>query len=240
MSSRGRDPRPRVPRTVPGTSRAAGPSVGGVPSVGVVVVAGGASRRFGADKLAADLDGAPVLARTLAGVAAALPHARLVVVGPPERASAPVLAAAGVPGRRVAQVQEHPPRSGPAAAVVTGAQRLRQDGVLDLVAVVPGDAPFAGAALPRLVAAASGPGTDAAVAVSPDGSRQYLLLVVHADVLPAPATEGAPGGVELVDAPARALLRGLRVAEVPVDDLAALDVDDPPSLERARAVLRGG
>ncbi|WP_298803527.1 molybdenum cofactor guanylyltransferase [uncultured Pseudokineococcus sp.] len=190
--------------------------------VGVVVLAGGASRRFGADKLAADLGGRPVLARCLDGVAAALPGAPVVVVGPPSRRD-------GAGGADV--VLEDPPGSGPAAGVVAGARHLAMTAAPDVVAVVPGDAPWAGEALPLLLAALDDPAAGAAVAVTPDGRRQHLLLAVraaHLTALDAPA---------LVGAPARALVHGLHVVEVRVGDAVALDVDDPAALERARRRL---
>jgi len=189
---------------------------------GVVVLAGGGSRRFGADKLAADLGGREVLRRTVDGVISAVPGAVVVVVGPPGRAGA---LPAGV-----AVVQEEPAGSGPAAGVLAGARHLAGTPGVGAVAVVPGDAPWAGAAVPRLLAALAG--ADAAVAEGPDGRRQHLLLAVAAPLL------AALDPAALVDAPARALLAGARrVVTVPVDARTALDVDDPAALERARGLL---
>ena len=77
-----------------------------MPGTWVVVLAGGESRRFGSDKLAADLDGRTLLDATLASVPAGLP---VVVVGP----ARPVR-------RDVRFVREDPPGGGPAAALVAG------------------------------------------------------------------------------------------------------------------------
>ncbi len=197
----------------------------------MVVLAGGASRRFGADKLAADLGGRTVLARCLDAVAAALPGAPVVVVGPASRRG---------DARGADVVTEDPPGSGPAAGVLAGARHLARTSAPDVVAVVPGDAPWAGSVLPRLVAAL-GPAPDegadadavagAAVAVAPDGRRQHLLLAVRAEHL------GRHGAGDLDGAPARALVEGLRLALVEVDERAVLDVDDPAALARARARL---
>ena len=54
----------------------------------IVVAAGGSSRMGGADKLLAPLAGRPMLARTLAAIAAAPSVERIVLVGPPERVEA--------------------------------------------------------------------------------------------------------------------------------------------------------
>jgi len=48
----------------------------------VVVLAGGRARRFGSDKLRADLGGAALIDRALTGVRAALPGAVVIAVGP--------------------------------------------------------------------------------------------------------------------------------------------------------------
>ncbi|MEJ5945527.1 NTP transferase domain-containing protein [Pseudokineococcus basanitobsidens] len=197
--------------------------LGSSPDVGVVVLAGGTSRRLGTDKLAADLGGRPLLAVTVEGVRRALPGAPTVVVGPRER-----VAQLGDVAR---VVREQPAGSGPAAAVLAGARALRADAVA-VVAVVPGDAPWAGAALPALVAAVRA-GAHAAVATGPDGRRQHLLLAVRAAHL------SRVDSASLVDAPARALLAHVAddlVVEVAVDARSTLDVDDAAALARARAV----
>ncbi|HET7902058.1 MAG TPA: NTP transferase domain-containing protein, partial [Candidatus Nanopelagicales bacterium] len=80
--------------------------------IGAIVLAGGRSSRFGSDKLAAQVDGAPLLHRAIdaaRGVAA-----RVVLVGP---------APEGLPAD-VVVTREEPPFGGPYAAVVAGLDAL--------------------------------------------------------------------------------------------------------------------
>lgn len=191
-----------------------------------VVVAGGASRRFGEDKLAAPLGGVPLLVTTVHAVLGASPAPVLpvVVVGPPQGDLD------GDP--RVRLTVEQPPGSGPAAAVVAGAAACPQ---AEALVVVPGDAPFAAEAVPRLLGALatsrSGDAPDAAVAVDPGGRRQHLLFAVRWSGLA--GVRAAPG------ASARSLLTGLSVREVAVTARQALDVDDRQALLRAAQELPG-
>ncbi|MEJ5913581.1 NTP transferase domain-containing protein [Pseudokineococcus sp. 1T1Z-3] len=198
-------------------------------ALGVVVPAGGGSRRLRRDKLAEDLGGRDVLSRTLDGVRQVAPRSPVVVVGPPGRAAQ--LAAAG--HADVTVVREEPAGAGPAAAVLAGVRALV--GAPGLVGVVPGDAPWAAAALPSLRTAVRD-GVVAAVALAPDGRRQHLVLAARAQHL----VRLDPA--DLVDAPARALLQSLaahQVVEVPVAASALLDVDDDAGLAAARRLLDG-
>ncbi|GAB2697044.1 NTP transferase domain-containing protein [Thalassiella azotivora] len=184
-----------------------------------VVLAGGRSRRFGADKLAAPFGGRSLLRVALDGVLAVDPPplAPVVVVGP----ARPDLPS----GARF--TREDPVGAGPAAAAVAGARCAPP---ADVVVLLPGDAPFAAEAVPALLAAlapVAHPPADAAVAVDGAGFRQHLLVAVRGALL-AECT-AAPG------APARRLLDGLDVVEVPVTGRGVLDVDDPAALERALA-----
>ena len=103
--------------------------------VTVVVLAGGTSRRFGADKLGARLHGSTVLETVVGSLPAGWP---VVVVGPTREC-----------GRPVTWTREDPPGGGPLAGVAAGVLRVRTA----VVAVVAGDMPYAGPALERLVAA---------------------------------------------------------------------------------------
>lgn len=199
------------------------------PGIAAIVLAGGRSRRFGTDKLAADVRGRPLLDAALEvalGVAA-----RVVVVGPDDRAWPD----------RVSVVREEPAYAGPFAAVVTGAAALDTGGAgaTTGVLVLAGDLVDPAPIVPRLVAAlvaggapaGAGRTADAAVAVDADGRRQPLLAVYRLDALLAAGRRGDPR-----DRPARDLLDGLAVTEVPDTGRASRDIDTPGDLARETAV----
>ena len=127
--------------------------------VTVVVLAGGESRRFGSDKLAAPLGGSTVLDHVVAGLPAAWP---LVVVG----AARPTVG-------EVAWTREDPPGGGPLAAVEAGLALVRTG----ILVVVAGDMPFAGSVVRTLVDALreAAPGVVAAVGLDEDGVPNPLL-----------------------------------------------------------------
>lgn len=172
----------------------------------VVVLAGGASRRFGSDKLALlldqVLDGLPVDAASVVCVGPARPTRR--------------------PGVR--WTRESPPSGGPLAGVAAGADLT----TAPLVAVVGGDMPAVGRAVPALVAAAQRDGRPALL-VDSTGRRQPLASAwPRAVLLAALAEAGAPTGRAL-----RALLEAATAADVTeVVDVwaAATDVDVPADL----------
>lgn len=176
-------------------------------AVTVVVLAGGRSTRFGADKLAAPLRGSTVLDHLLDTLP---PHWPVVAVGAPRAV-----------GRDVTWTTEEPPGTGPLAAVLAGVAVARTD----VVAVVAGDMPDAAPALARLVAVltAAGPQVEAAVAVD-DANRPNPLLAAYRTAAVLAAAPEDPRGV-----PARSLL-GLAHVEVAVPGAAARDVDTPADL----------
>lgn len=183
----------------------------------VVVVAGGSGRRFGGDKLAADLSGSSVLA-TLVG---ALPPSVEVVVVGPER---PV-------GREVLWVLEDPAGGGPLAGVAAGCAVVGTG----FVALVAGDMPYAAGALAPLSAALTGPvgragqagGVAAAVAVDDRGVANPLLSLWRTASLRAALPEDAHGRA------ARVLLDAPHV-EVATGTPATLDVDTADDLAAVR------
>ena len=135
-----------------------------------VILAGGASRRFGSDKLAARIGPDSLLERALHGLPAGT---RLVLVGP--------VRAELRTDYSITYVREDPPGGGPAAAMVAGllvvTAAAHPD---DLVLVLPGDAPAAGSAASELLAALIADRTSGAVvAIGPDGREQPLQLALR-------------------------------------------------------------
>jgi len=187
-----------------------GVTTGGDASGGVtvVVLAGGTSRRFGSDKLAAPLQGRTVLDAVLHSLPADWP---LVVVGPVREVTRPV-----------AWAREDPPGGGPLAGVVAGLEVVRTP----LVAVAAGDMPYAGPALVTLVGVlrTAPPEVDAVVATDSHGVANPLLAAYRVDavraVVPRPAT----------NRPAKLLLEVAHV-EVTVSGPAGRDVDTPSDLK---------
>lgn len=179
----------------------------------VVVLAGGESRRFGGDKLAADLGGRTLLDATLDSVPGGLP---VVVVGP-ERAVR----------RSVRFVREEPPGGGPAAALVTGLTAALDAGAV-LVSSLPGDAPAAGSAVPLLLEALRE--TDLVVAEGTDG-QVFPLQLACTEAGGRRILEAAGPG-QGAGASVRRLLESLDPApgRVVLEPLALLDVDTPSDL----------
>ncbi len=181
------------------------------PPVAVVVLAGGRSRRFGADKLAAPLRGSTVLDETLAGLPVDWP---VVVVGDHRPTT-----------RAVTWTREEPPGGGPLAGVAAGLE-LVSTGV---VGVVAGDMPDAGPALADLVATlrAAPAEVEAVVATDAEGVANPLLAAYRTAsvraLLPT-ATEGRPAR----------LLLGLSHTERRVSPEAARDIDVPTDLTEDR------
>jgi molybdopterin-guanine dinucleotide biosynthesis protein A len=177
-----------------------------LPPYDAVVLAGGRSTRFGGDKLAATVDGVPLLDRVLASVASAQ---RRIVVGEPR----PVAAA-------VEWARENPPGGGPAAGVVAGLERVRAERVVLLA----GDLPYVGPATVRRLLEAGG---DGALLVDAAGRRQLLCSTVRTALLRAHAATRA----DWTGASVRELLADLALSELPAAGDEALDVDTPEDLE---------
>ncbi|CAB4939460.1 unannotated protein [freshwater metagenome] len=195
-------------------------------SVAAVVLAGGRSRRFGADKLAAEIAGSPLLDRALA---AALAVAEVVVVVGPDDRPWP---------SGILIVREHPPFAGPFAAVVAGLEHLshlEQPAADDVVLVIAGDLVDPGPQLSALVAALRTPSAtnlaphqvDAAVTVDADGRHQPLLAAYRWGALLDSIAGLNPNGRA-----AFALLDGLRVLDVPEVGTSARDIDTTEDLAR--------
>lgn len=194
-------------------------SVGAAGSAGeryAVVLAGGQARRFGADKLAAAVDGRPLLDQAIHGLPADL---SVLVVGP-ERSVA----------RAARFVREEPPGGGPAAAMVTGLAAALAAGATEIM-VLPGDAPHAGRGVRLLLDVLHGdPSVTAVVGTDAGGFDQPLQLALRrsaARALIAAAGAGAGAGES-----ARVLVNRLDPPAVrcrlPPD--ASYDIDTPEQL----------
>lgn len=172
-----------------------------------IVLAGGGSTRFGRDKLAAVVDGVPLLDRVLGAAAAA---EQRIVVG----TRRPVTG-------DVRWTREQPPGGGPAAGAVAGLDLVRAPWVLLLA----GDLPYVGGAtLSRLLEAAAG--GEGSLLVDDAGRRQLLCSAVRADAL----RERAASREDWHGCSLRSLLDGLRLVEVPAVAGEAHDIDVPDDL----------
>jgi molybdopterin-guanine dinucleotide biosynthesis protein A len=188
---------------------------------GLIVLAGGSSRRWGGrDKTAVPLlDGEPLLAHVVRQVWIALGRVATVVVAPPQHPARSVL------GSAVPWVLEDPPGGGPVAGLAAGLALLDLDA--RLVAVLAGDLPQAGPALPRLARAAVQNDGDGAIGVDPDGRRQQLLAVFDRTALQtALDASGPPAGLSM-----KALLQRLRLVEEAVSAAEAFDLDTPDDFD---------
>ena len=192
-----------------------------------LVLAAGASRRFGSPKLIASLLGRPLLQHVLDAVAGAGLDDVVVVLG--ERAAEVEQAMAWRAERRVVNPR---PQDGLSSSLRLGLDAAAEDPAADAVLVVLGDQP------------SLRPGTIAAVLAAAGRSDRPLVRARYPD-------DDAPNPV-LVRRPAWALVAGLEgdrglgpllglrpdlVLEVPVDG-ANPDVDTPDDL--ARLARTGG
>jgi molybdopterin-guanine dinucleotide biosynthesis protein A len=173
------------------------------------VLAGGRSRRFGSDKLIADLGGAPLLHHALRAAAAVVDEIFIVVARTGSLPPLPEDLA-----RPIGVVRDDAEDPGPLAGLLAGARAARGGRLL----VVAGDMPMLRPALlARLLAWHRGDGACLTV----DGERQFLPLgvdrgraIVEAD---ARLTEG--------ERSLRALISRLDLEAIPEDDWRALDPD---------------
>lgn len=133
--------------------------------VGAIVLAGGRSSRFGRDKLAAPVDGRPLLDHAIRAVQAVATDV-VVVVSP----TAPGRLMAGI---RV--VHDARPFEGPLAGVAAGLDGF--DGRTEQVVIVAGDMPSLEPAVLALLLEALGPSTEAAVLGVSGGSVPLPMAV---------------------------------------------------------------
>ncbi len=184
-------------------------------SLAAIVVAGGEARRFGADKLALlDAQGRGLLEATVSGVVEVADP--VIVVGPERPLTSDVI-----------WTREEPPGGGPCAALIAGLACVPADATH--VAVLAGDAPAGGAAIPALRRVID----DAAAAVVTDaeGREQPMTAVYRVDAVRQALAAYGDGR----DMSVRQVLDDLRpLTVVSIMDAwsAAADIDLPEDAER--------
>lgn len=186
--------------------------------VGVIVLCGGTSRRFGGiDKTDQSLGAATVLDSLLTALPAGWP---VVCVGTPRRVARPVT-----------WTVEDPPRGGPVAGIAAGLGALTcaDDKREAIVVVLAGDQPFVGGIAEELVRAlATAPAdVDGVAARGEDGEVQLLAAAYRCG----PLAERLAGDV--ANRGVYATLAPLHVEPLTVARAATLDVDTPADLARA-------
>ncbi|MBU3749501.1 MAG: nucleotidyltransferase family protein [Mycobacterium sp.] len=185
--------------------------------IGGVLLAAGAGKRFGADKLAAELHGETLLQRAAAGMLDAGLDPVIAVVAPG--------AARPVPDRVTAVVNERA-GDGIAGSVAAGLNALHTTPGVVAAVVAPADQPWCGAAVyRRLVAAHQRTGRAVIVATFSGALRNPVLLAREHWRL----SEGLTGDVGL-----SAVVRTLSPLRVECADIGSVaDVDTPADLAEA-------
>jgi molybdopterin-guanine dinucleotide biosynthesis protein A len=194
-------------------------------STAAIVLAGGASRRFGRDKLAEPIDGGTLLERAIDAVRP-VADTIVVVLAPDDTRPLP-------DGVRIAR--DRLAHEGPLAGVVAGLGAVEPDAVR--VIVVGGDMPSIGAAVvTTLLGELDDPSVDAAWLTDDEGRERPLPLALGR----APALATAMTLLEAGERRLRALPLALDAVAVPRDVWRPLDpdgdtlrdVDTPADLER--------
>jgi molybdopterin-guanine dinucleotide biosynthesis protein A len=188
-----------------------------------IVLAGGASRRFGSDKLAASLEGRTLLERSIAALAEVTDEV-LVVVAPGDDRSLPAL---GVPIRRVVDPEAF---GGPLVGLLAGLEEAREPLALGIGGDMPSLVPEVLRSLVRALVA--GEGSIDAVALEDRGTTRPLPLAVRNGA----ATEMARRLLADDERSLRSLLARLRTRAIPEIEWRALD----PEAATLRDVDRPG
>ena len=175
-----------------------------------LVLAGGASSRFGRNKSDAALDGRTLIDHAVHAVKSAEFCAGCTIVGP-----------------------EH--SGGPAAAVVSVLSRVDAP----LVGILAVDMPFAEQVLGNIITIVEGQAlleeVDAWVPVGPDGRLQWLCAVYRRSALQHVADELD----DWQGAPFHRLVAGLVTTQVPIaSSTSLLDIDTPEDYARAADIAR--
>ena len=196
------------------------PTAEPTPRASGIVLAGGRSSRFGRDKLAEPLDGAPLLHAAVRAMAAVC--AEVVVVAPPSGLGVALPRDLPTPVRELGDPQAF---AGPLVGLLAGAQRAERD----LIVVCGGDMPSIEPAVLRLMLrrmladpGRSGPYWAAqGVALELNGQAQPLPLVLERSAAISAASDLVAGGERSL----RALVAALDIAVIPEAEWRALDPD---------------
>jgi molybdopterin-guanine dinucleotide biosynthesis protein A len=182
-----------------------------------IVVAGGrGSRLGGVDKPAIRIGGVSLLDHALSAVRLAR---RVSVVRQADDVAVDA---------RTTRTVEHPPLSGPAAAIAAGLADLGRTpprtspaAAPRFVAVLAADLPRAGEAFDTLLRSAVPRNSDGVIAVDPDGRDQPLLAIYRAASLRSAVAARDTNGLGV-----GRLIANLRLARIPLDAALCADVDD--------------
>lgn len=189
--------------------------------VSAIVLAGGAAKRFGGDKLSAPYDGAQLLDRAVAAVAAQCTEVLVVLAPGDERA----VQSGAVPIRRV---HDPMPHGGPLVGLLAGLEAAREP----IVLVAGGDMPtMAGEVLRALVGAL----------VAAEAAADAAVLVLRNVDQPLPAayrngaaTQASRRLIAEDERSLKALLRALRLRRLGEPEWRGLD----PTAETLRDIDR--
>lgn len=194
-----------------------------------IILAGGASTRFGRNKLNERLGSRTLLEQVVSSIADA---EQIVIVGTPETVdSAKLRWATERTTDSLLVVSEEPAGSGPAMGIAAGARALAAAASSNPVLVVGGDMPFVATAIPQLLTGLIH--APVATLVDAEEVQQQLASVWRLDQLLAATTATKPGDS------VRSLFANLEVAFVPEQTGAAFDVDKQADLDLANSRLIG-
>ncbi|MDL2405728.1 molybdopterin-binding/glycosyltransferase family 2 protein [Rhizobium calliandrae] len=200
-------------------------------SVAVVLLAAGQARRMGEGgphKLLAEFDGQPLVRRSAATALASGAAAVVAVTG--HRREEIEQALAGLP---VEQAHNPDYASGMASSLVAGvsaAVAQRADGVLVMLADMPG---VTSDDLKALIAAFRRANGQAIVRAVSRGKRGNPVILPHAVFDAVMRLEGDVGARHIIET------AGLSVVDVDIGDAAHLDVDTPEAVLAAGGILKG-
>lgn len=179
-----------------------------------IILTGGTSKRFGADKAEAILAGRALIDHLISAIPEEIP---IIVVGPNRAAF----------DTRVQVTQESPPFSGPVAAIAAGVKLVRTE----LVAIFATDMPFGPLLIPQLLSSMN----DECQAVLPldtSGFVQPLTALYRVDAL----NQALSSLETVIGESMRRLVANMRVVQVPIvseESRLLIDIDTQENLAAA-------